>query len=285
MNKYVLYHRDTDGAFAAVVAYAVLGDTAEYISVQYNEPFPDIYLDSDTELYILDFSYSRELLDDIYSKVNKLVVLDHHKTAESELKNTPYAIFDMDKCGSTLAWEYFIPDSPMPKIYELVEDRDLFKYEMDETDLVVEGLRLYDLTDIPKLYSLLENPYQFLNKVIDDGEVLLKVRQNKISKIVNSTNLIFTEFKGKSAVILNNIDLISDISKEMFDVYPGTDIVIGWSNIGTKIIFSLRSNKLKRNVDVSKICSKYGGGGHRNAAGFNLPFKEGVELIDSLLNR
>jgi oligoribonuclease NrnB/cAMP/cGMP phosphodiesterase (DHH superfamily) len=119
---YVLYHRDTDGLFAAAAAYRTFGDTAKYISVQYGEKFPLEIKELSTEdmVYILDFSYKKDILDVVDQKVDKLLVLDHHKSAESELKDCEYAIFDMDKCGSTLAWEYFNPFLDMPYIYYLV---------------------------------------------------------------------------------------------------------------------------------------------------------------------
>ena len=37
--------------------------------------------------------------------------------------------------------------------------------------------------------------------------------------------------------------------------------------------------------DVSKIAVRFGGGGHKNAAGFELNIRRGRELIDAILSR
>jgi hypothetical protein len=49
-----------------------------------------------------------------------------------------------------------------------------------------------------------------------------------------------------------------------------------------QIQFSLRSIG---DIDVSRIAKLYGGGGHKNAAGFRMPTPEGRRLIDSILFR
>lgn len=129
---HILSHADSDGRFAAYCAFTHcaergLSDKLKMHEVQYGQPVP-INIAELTKLdavYILDFSYSREILESINEKVGVLVVLDHHKTAEAHLLGLPYAHFDMTKSGALLAWEYFFPDEepPMPCLY--VNDRDL----------------------------------------------------------------------------------------------------------------------------------------------------------------
>jgi nanoRNase/pAp phosphatase (c-di-AMP/oligoRNAs hydrolase) len=47
--------------------------------------------------------------------------------------------------------------------------------------------------------------------------------------------------------------------------------------------FSLRSRG--DGPDVSLLAKKYGGGGHKNAAGFQLSLKQGRDLVDRILGR
>ena len=103
---------------SATVAYYKFGKNAIYKAVQYNQP---LALDMSTlgksdEVYILDFSYSSDILDALYEKVGKLIVLDHHKTAAETLKGKPYAAFDMAKSGAGMSWDYFCTNDPRPTL-------------------------------------------------------------------------------------------------------------------------------------------------------------------------
>jgi nanoRNase/pAp phosphatase (c-di-AMP/oligoRNAs hydrolase) len=49
---------------------------------------------------------------------------------------------------------------------------------------------------------------------------------------------------------------------------------------GKKYIMSLRSSdKKEKTPDVSLIAGKFGGGGHRNAAGFSLTIEQFVNIL------
>ena len=128
----VLYHANcTDGAGAALAAFIAMGDTAEYIPVQYGYP-PPMYGPSDI-IYIVDFSYPRSVLMDMADRVSMVVVLDHHKTAKADLEGLEHdnmkVFFDMNKSGAVLTWEYFHPDRPTPLLFNHIQDRDLWKFE------------------------------------------------------------------------------------------------------------------------------------------------------------
>ena len=78
-------------------------------------------------------------------------------------------------------------------------------------------------------------------------------------------------WEGYDCYVMNVSMMGSKGFGEMFSLYP---ICIGYIFDGTQYTVSLYSEQ--NNIDVSKICQKYGGGGHKGAAGFNrkeLPFK------------
>ena len=104
MTTYVLYHDDADGYASAMAAYMVYEDRATYISVQYGQAFPIDNLTNTDNVFILDFSYKKEILEEVHSKVALLVVLDHHETAMQDLDHLDYAVFDMSKSGAMLSW-------------------------------------------------------------------------------------------------------------------------------------------------------------------------------------
>ena len=137
---YVLFHRNCmDGSGAKFAAWKALGSSATYIDVQYREPMPQI--EDGSDVYILDFSYSRDELEALNKRVNKLVVLDHHETAKNDLEGLSYATFNMKKSGAMMAWEYFHPDKSIPEILSLVQDRDLWKFQWQDSKAFHAGFQ------------------------------------------------------------------------------------------------------------------------------------------------
>jgi hypothetical protein len=138
----VFFHEDHDGHVAAAVAYQIIIEhgpkSFRAFRVQYNRPIPEVELTNNTVLYIVDFSYKREILEKMNEQVAKLVVLDHHKSAMLDLEGLPYAIFDMKHSGASLAWKYFTNDmigeterGICPAVVTLTTDYDLWKRKKD----------------------------------------------------------------------------------------------------------------------------------------------------------
>ena len=78
---------------------------------------------------------------------------------------------------------------------------------------------------------------------------------------------VLVEFEGFNVYAINISHMFgSDVGNEL--ALRTNSFGIVWSEDGEGIRTSLRS---VRDFDVSEIAKKYGGGGHKNAAGFNLP--------------
>lgn len=280
-------------AFVAMEHFKQNKIEATYTPVQYNSPFPDIPLDKDTEIYILDFSYDRDTLIDVHRKVKKLVVLDHHKTAEAALKDLPFAHFDMEKSGATLAWEYFHPGKDTPDLVKYVEDRDLWRFKLPGTrslfeSLITHGALSTELTTKDNTFSkYIDKSYgkgEF-NGLIKEGEILEKYRNNQIKPLSepSSKKVLLTSFQDKTVGVFNTTHFISESGSE---VYNNLEVDFSMSYFilpDGNWVFSLRSKV--GGVDVSAICKQYGGGGHHNAAGFSLPFEKGAEFLKQLINQ
>jgi oligoribonuclease NrnB/cAMP/cGMP phosphodiesterase (DHH superfamily) len=117
---YILYHADCpDGFGAAYAAWKHLGAQATYLPVQHGNPAPD--LRADATVYLVDFCYPKETLLPIVAQAKQVQVIDHHASAQKDLAEIDLAqypklsvIFDMEKSGAVLTWEYFHPDAPVP---------------------------------------------------------------------------------------------------------------------------------------------------------------------------
>jgi hypothetical protein len=127
-----------DGRWAAHVAQLYYGpDNVEIFYAAYGMDPPPV---EGRDVLLTDFSYSREILEDMYQKTNSLKVLDHHKSAQKDLEGLPYCCFDMNHSGAVMAWKHFFPDEEVPAILLYVEDYDLWRFQYPETKEIVQGM-------------------------------------------------------------------------------------------------------------------------------------------------
>jgi uncharacterized protein len=63
------------------------------------------------DVLIVDFSFSRSILQAIRERARSLLVLDHHKTAAKDLEGLDYCVFDMERSGAGLALDHFFPEA------------------------------------------------------------------------------------------------------------------------------------------------------------------------------
>ena len=280
---YVLHHDDSDGFASALAAYVAFGDKAKYIAVQYGQAFPDIELTSDAQIFILDFSYKREILEDVKSKVKTLIVLDHHLTSKADLEGLDYAIFDLNKSGATLAWYYFIESKGVPYLIELVEDRDLWKFNLSDSKAFEAGIKSTgNSRNINFWYQLLINAEMF-DDVLIKGTILYKNEQKYIESLVKRNKFKIINYKGLKASLMNTVHLISDTAEALYSAKElDLDFALSYfiSEEGD-VVFSFRSSKDKQ-VNVGELAKELGGGGHFNAAGVKMNLQTGLEFLEGL---
>ena len=296
MNNIVLFHAScldgTGAAFAAHKYFSELSivEPVKYIPVQYSEPFPDVPLCENTAVYILDFSYDRQTLIDIHAKVGKLVVLDHHKTAQEALAGLDFAYFDIDKSGAVLAWEYFHPGKPLPDLMRYIQDRDLWKFELPGTKPLFSALMNRKVLSEPinkegsVLSKLIDRTIvgHGFDKLIREGKLLETYRDNLIESYgkAKGGKLLLTQMDGLKVAVFNLTFFISEAGTLVYNMLDVDFSMSYFITPGGRWVFSLRSKSDK--ADVSVIAKKHGGGGHKNAAGFSLEFEEAVQFFREL---
>lgn len=273
--KVVYYHHPcSDGLCSAYLFSKAYADTV-FVGVQAGtkELSDDVY---DQEIYLLDISFPRELIQNLKKKNKKVVILDHHKTAQQELEGLDDCVFDMNKSGARLTWEYlwdnsvafrihfnqYSKEKPHP-IVEYVEDRDLWLNKLPNSQEVTVCIRSYDLkfSKWDELFSL------NVDDLVREGKAILRYKNNLLNMVRSNYQIV--NWKGLLAVraITQIGEMTSDHLNMLLKSLPHVDLAIGEQfllNEG-KVIVSLRSmNK----VDCSSIAKRFGGGGHPNAAGF-----------------
>jgi hypothetical protein len=110
MNKPLcIYHHGCIDGFAA--AWAVrkhYGDgEVDFHPGIYGEAPPDV---TGRVVILVDFSYKRPVLLQMCAQAACVLILDHHKSAAADLVDLPdnaVTVFDMDRAGAMLAWDYF----------------------------------------------------------------------------------------------------------------------------------------------------------------------------------
>ncbi len=281
MTTYVLYHDDADGYASAMAAYMVYEDRATYISVQYGQAFPIDNLTKSDNVFILDFSYKKEILEEVHSKVALLVVLDHHETAMQDLDHLDYAIFDMSKSGARLSWEYFHPDISVPILVKLVEDRDLWKFDHFDTKAFDAGMRATGQYKNIKFWKEVLLSTSLYGSIVTEGRVLVKNLDGRVNSFVKNPDKYKLVSIGEHIVAVYNTT--TDISElgNVFNQHLDIDYSISYffTNKG-ELVLSYRGKQ--DGPHVGELCKALGGGGHAAAAGCKLDLVAGAEWLKKI---
>jgi uncharacterized protein len=276
MDK-ILYHAGCHDGFCAAWLCHKVWPNAEYIPVQYNQPPPDV---RGASVLIVDFSYPRDVLIAMRSTCKQtngqgeLAVLDHHKTAQADLEGLDWCVFDMDKSGARLTWEFlwdnglidpikqfgtaFLDRSASPMLVDYTEDRDLWRWKLPSSREINAALRSYPL-DLD-LWNRLNRCCEHLAA---EGTAILREQQRLIDQHVGFARLL--NIAGHEVYGVNATCHVSEIAQEL--AKRGPFGACWFENANGDKVYSLRSTE-ESGVDVSAIAKQLGGGGHARAAGF-----------------
>lgn len=311
MKPLVIYHANcADGFGAAFAAWLVLGDEAEYLPMQYGQKVEDIVSEkavSGRYVYILDFSFPRDVMDALFFYAKRVVWLDHHKTAfemwlgrytkgetfQGYFEFAPHVItLDDNKSGAMIAWEYFHPGTEVPMLIKHIDDYDRWQFKIEGTKEFNKALWSYapwsfgqwrELNQQLEAYD--DHGGDFPHFIFKEGAAILRAHDQNVQSVVKGgarwcsiTTLVKAEpdttpmagclYPGLAANCPPH--LTSDVGHELAN-QSGT-FGLCWTLNKDKPVAncSLRSNG---DYDVSAIAKAFGGGGHKNAAGFEVPIE------------
>jgi hypothetical protein len=287
----VIYHGHCDDGFAAAWACWRRWPDAQYVPMQYGDPLPDI---AGKRVLMVDFSLKAGAMREAAKVAASIVVLDHHKTAEAELAEWTLhscgsgkggaahvadiagmiddcrdlsgepivAVFDMDKSGCRLAWEFCHPDEDLPRLLQHIEDRDLWRFKIEHTREVSAALRVCD-----KEFDLWDRLAANVMFLVNDGDAILRAQQKHVADFLE--NAYLAEVAGFTVPVLNvPYAYASECGHALLKKYPEVPFAATWfRGREGKILWSLRSEDTREDVGV--IAAMLGGGGHRNASGFS----------------
>lgn len=270
----VIYHAHCNDGFGAAWAFhrraAHQYSDVTYHAANYGEE-PPYSLCTGRDVFILDFSYPVPQLMDILEVATYTILLDHHKTAFENLGDLVGTLtkgellLDNSRSGAMLAWNYF-SSTPAPALIRYIQDRDLWLHKESWTKEINALIGMTDRTF---------DAYTALHRSLDEGqfyqctmfgELLLKQHTRNVQSIVAATKRPFS-INGHEGLICNCPgQFASDVGNELAKL-TGTFGGSYFAAADGSHKFSLRSIG---DFDVSAIAKQFGGGGHKNAAGFSI---------------
>lgn len=270
----VYHHNDLDGICAAAIVRKEYIQKIKFVPVQYGK---DMWDPEDVKeasaVYVVDFTFpDMEVLAEAAG--NKLVWIDHHRTAMEQ-----HAVLwdslevdgnrSLDLSGCELTWNYLRDATEMPHAVQYIGDRDMWEFELRNTKAFCAAAHaIIESPDDSVWFRLLEKyDAEVVTEFIKIGETLLKAQERRVQTLYNSG--IDCEMFGYRCRVINATSDISEVGEYVYQ-HPKYELAVMWFVAAGKIIVSLRSDS----VDCAEIAQKYGGGGHKGAAGFTVKLED-----------
>ena len=226
---------------------------------------------------MVDFSYKRDALLQIAATANSVLILDHHKSAQAELTHLPdnvTAIFDMNRSGAMMAWNYYHPDTPPSDLIIHVQDRDLWQFKRPETRAFQANLFSLEYTfeNWDRVNNLCADQYSY-HLFVAEGEAIERKHFKDVYELIRVASYR-SNIAGFNVPTLNAPYFYSSDAGHMMG--KGEPFAACYWDTPDGRVYSLRSDE--QGQDVSLIAAQFGGGGHKHAAGFKLRADELHEL-------
>ena len=281
-NLKCFYHCDDDGRCAGsiVAQYENNYNKENFFEVDYIMQLPLDKIKENERVYFVDYSFKKDTvwqLEEILKKTKDVIWIDHHLSSFKLEEELPWTKDikgirqdGISGAGLTYIYLYNCEFDDLPYYIQLVSDYDcwLYRYEPDTTYFKI-GIEM-------KNYDALDDVWKALYESFKDN-VCLSISEGSIiengklvKRYIDNDNTYYrehfsyeTEIEGLKCLVVNK----KSNSWVFGDKYNDYLVVMVWVFNGLKYSYSIFSSN--PNVDCSKIAEKYGGGGHKGAAGFS----------------
>lgn len=270
MNKpIVIYHGNcADGFSSAWVFFQKFGNNVDYHAGVYGVDPPDC---TNRDVYLVDFSYTLDVVEMLLGEAKSITLIDHHKTAIERLlplmrdgKINHHV--SMERSGAMLAWEFCFPNKKAPELLKYVEDRDLWRFDLYKSREVSAALFSYPY-DFETWTGLMYAPS--LEKMMIAGEAIERKHHKDIGELLDVCT-VSKRIGGYDVLVANMpYTLSSDGASKLGEGMP---FGACYFDKAEGRVYSLRSTET--GIDVAKIAEIYGGGGHMHASGFTIKWDD-----------
>lgn len=266
----LIYHKNCVDGFGAAMScmMASEGKNLIYIPMQHDDPLPDV---TGKNVLLCDICFKKDGMAKLLGQANKLVVLDHHKTAEKEMIDLPdeNKHFDMKHSGAYLAWCYFHPGKEIPKVILYIQDTDLWIKKLPNTQEISARIALLPF-EFSAYRPLFEDGFE--KEAIIYGRGALDQVKRLTGEILKFFLPTFGKIGEEYYLILMVETAVSSLKSTLghaaLEKWPLLDFSVVYTpNHSGKVNYSLRSEENR--TDITKIVEMFKGGGHRNAGAFS----------------
>jgi hypothetical protein len=281
VREICFYHAGCpDGFGAAWAAWRSLGDDARYIARRHEDTLCADDYEGDWVLY-LDIAPGNEELLAIGEAAERVTILDHHVSARERYHSDldvvrrmedlgHEIVYDMTHSGAVLAWNYFFSaHEPTPELLRYVEDQDLWSWQLPRSEQVNAAIAAY-----PRRFAIWSQlADRSADELANEGEPIVRANRMQVERSLRDAHPL--QLDGRQVEAVNASHARSAVGHELAKRQAfGHPWGCVYRLSGNRVHATLYSIG---DLDVSTVAGRYGGGGHRNAAGFNVDLARWIE--------
>ena len=264
------YHSaDLDGHCSGAIV-KMAEPECEMFPINYGQPFPWDQIRPGEVVMMVDFSL-QPFADMIrLNELATLVWIDHHKTALDDAAASGVRIDGIQREGlgaCALVWEWMHRGETMPYSVRLLAEYDVWAHHDANCLPFQYGLRLKSTWPDSEVWRRLLRPGSgivYMADILRRGDIALRV-EVKTNEIYATSCAYETEFEGMRCIAMNRMCCNSKAFDPIVDPEKH-DAMLTWGWRDGKWTVSLYA--AREDVDVSVVARRYGGCGHKGAAGF-----------------
>lgn len=301
---YILYHKNCQDGWCAAYICKKKWPDAQLLPLSYGLTQGELDMVFECvfqkDVIMVDYSFpNRELMEELARVTRYLKVYDHHASKKDVLAGFNFAVFDNERSGAGLAWDHiFGKDShsfeftnggsvvqrPRPWWVNYTEDQDLWKWKLPDGRIINSFLMIQPRTI--EAWQKIERMQ--VSEAIQIGTGAKQNTDFTVRSLMGTVQL--GRFMGYRVGIVNTSVAVSEVGEAIYNLlseeplYPGKayDLAMTWyERAKGDVSFGLRS----LTVDCGVLAKAYGGGGHKNSAGFEMSLTEARDLLDRILSR
>jgi hypothetical protein len=282
VERTLFYHASCpDGFGAAWAAWRAWGSGARYVARGHDDRVDPRSVEGQLVVFA-DIAPQRDELRALAETSAQVVVLDHHVTARDRLAADPALAnllaagghelrFDLDHSGAMLAWRWFHPSQPAPELLRYVEDQDLWRFQLPRSLEVNAAIAAH-----PMRFEAWEALARLgAEELAREGEPIVRLDRIEVERALRTAHPV--ALPGGRIEAVNAQRGRSAIGHELARrAAYGRRWGLVYRLAGRRVDVSLYS---LGDLDVAKVAEGFGGGGHRNAAGFQLSLEAWLGLL------
>jgi len=259
------YHKsDLDGHCSGAIVKQYF-PTCEMIGVNYLDTVDRAKVSDIT--FVVDFSFSPEDMA-FLADHSELHWLDHHKTAIEKLEalRNVKGIREIGRAGCELTWDYLVNSQNANLAVHLLGRYDVWDHSDPRTLPFQYGMRTFeDTRPNSNIWTdIFEDKNHCIAEIIELGKTIIKY-EDKQNAMYAQGMAYDAVLEGLRVVVINKAYANSKIFDSVYDPEKHDAMVLFGVKPGE---FKYSIYSVKPDIDVSTVAIKYGGGGHKGAAGF-----------------